>query len=80
MRALPALPVEQPDEGAVGLVARFGVVFGLPVAQVGGGDQREGVVVTFKLINALGVVKQFDHREFQAVATAEDFKTKAVLL
>jgi hypothetical protein len=48
MRALPALPVEQPDEGAVGLVARFGVVFGLPVAQVGGADQREGVVVAFK--------------------------------
>ena len=48
MRALPALPVEQPDEGAVGLVARFGVVFGLPVAQVGGVDQREGVVVALK--------------------------------
>jgi hypothetical protein len=50
----------------------------LPVTQLGGGAQGEGVVVAFKLINALGVVEQFDNREFQAVATAKDFKAIAV--
>jgi len=63
---------------ALGLVARWRVVFGFTGAQMGGGDDGKGVGIGLKLLRQVGQIGQLDDRKAQAMATAKDVKLKGI--
>jgi len=72
------LSVESSNQGALGLVAGFRIVAGLPGAQMSRGDGSKGVAVGFQRVNLCGMVEQSGDREVESVPTTQDFIAKVI--